>query len=186
MSINASHTACGVAVDKDSRELNDFYSTPPEAVEALLSVESFKGDIWEPACGKGHISKVLISHGYEVISTDLVDRGYGEPRIDFLMEYKGRAPNIITNPPFKNATDFIRKALELSTGKVAMLMRLQALEGLERRKLFESSPLKAVYVFSGRITMLRNDEAVKSSGMMATAWFLWSHGYDGKPTIGWL
>ena len=56
---------------------HDFYPTPPEAVRALLSVETFEGSIWEPACGDGAISKVLLEAGHEVVSTDLIDRGYG-------------------------------------------------------------------------------------------------------------
>ena len=56
---------------------HDFYPTPPEAIRALLSVETFEGSIWEPACGDGAISKVLLEAGHEVVSTDLIDRGYG-------------------------------------------------------------------------------------------------------------
>ena len=50
-----------------------------------MRVTTFRGDIYEPCCGQGHISKVLIENGYNVFSSDLVDRGYGTPRIDFLM-----------------------------------------------------------------------------------------------------
>lgn len=56
----------------------EFYPTPPEATRALLAAERFNGSIWEPACGQGHISKVLAEAGHEVISTDLVDYGYGQ------------------------------------------------------------------------------------------------------------
>lgn len=56
---------------------HDFYPTPPEAVRALLSVEAFEGSIWEPACGDGAISKVLLAAGFDVVSTDLIDRGFG-------------------------------------------------------------------------------------------------------------
>ena len=43
--------------------------------------------VWECACGEGHISKVLESHGYNVVSTDLVYRGYGRLNpCDFLLE----------------------------------------------------------------------------------------------------
>ncbi len=78
----------------------EFYPTPPEATRALLSVESFEGSIWEPACGDGAISKVLIEAGYEVISTDLIDRGYGAGGHDFLKSSRPLAKNIITNPPY--------------------------------------------------------------------------------------
>ena len=64
------------------RQKDDFYPTPPEAVEALLSVEKFIGDIWEPACGDGAISKVLeVEHN--VVSSDLNDYGFGKSGVDF-------------------------------------------------------------------------------------------------------
>lgn len=186
MPVRKQHSVCGVAIDKENREKDDFYSTPPEGTRALLAVEKFEGPIWEPACGEGHISKVLIESGYEVISSDLVERGYGESRVDFLMEWTPRAPNIITNPPFKNSTSFIKKALSLSTGKIALLMRLQALEGAERAAVYRESPLARVHVFSRRLTLLKNGNPIDSTGMMAIAWFVFEHGYMGKPTLGWI
>ena len=84
---------------RGDREKNDFYATPSQATEKLLQVEQFDGKIYEPCCGQGHISKVLIKNGYDVESTDLVDRGYGQSHIDFLMETNVR-DNIITNPPY--------------------------------------------------------------------------------------
>ena len=77
----------------------DFYATPPEATRALLSVEHFDGSIWEPACGDGAISRPLIAAGHEVVSTDLVDRGFGISGVDFMLERGPRAKHIITNPP---------------------------------------------------------------------------------------
>jgi hypothetical protein len=77
----------------------EFYPTPPEATRALLSVESFEGTVWEPACGDGAISKVLMAAGYQVVSTDLIDRGFGQGGCDFLKSTEPLARNIITNPP---------------------------------------------------------------------------------------
>jgi hypothetical protein len=82
------------------RAAYEFYPTPPEATRALLSVESFEGDIWEPACGDGAISKVLKASGYQVVSTDLIDRGYGAGGHNFLKSNTPLAKNIITNPPY--------------------------------------------------------------------------------------
>ena len=107
----------------DSREKNDFYATPEESTESLMRVTTFRGNIYEPCCGQGNISKVLIKNGYNVFSSDLVDRGYGTPRIDFLMETQ-KHDNIITNPPFKNALEFAEKAVELARYKVALLLKL--------------------------------------------------------------
>jgi hypothetical protein len=187
MSIAQSHRVTGVAVDHDNREKDDFYPTPPEGTEALLRVESFDGPIWEPACGDGAISRVLEAAGHTVISTDLVDRGFGEPRIDFLMEYRSRAPHIVTNPPFKMVAPFIRKSLELTTGKVAMLLRLACLEGGERDEIYESSPLARVWVFRRRLQFKRPGwEDTGAGGMLPFAWYVWEHGYTGKPTLGWI
>lgn len=77
----------------------DFYPTPPEGTRALLSVERFAGSIWEPACGNGAISKVLLAAGYNVVSTDLIHRGFGTGGINFLTQTSTRGRNIITNRP---------------------------------------------------------------------------------------
>ena len=186
VSVAQGHRVSGVAVDHANREKDDFYPTPPKATQALLSVGKFDGAIWEPACGDGAISIELIAAGYDVISSDLVDRDYAESRIDFLMEWQARAPNIVTNPPFKMVAPFIRHSLAMTTGKVAMLLRLQCLEGAERRKIYDSTPLARVHVFSNRLTMYRAGKPTGEGGMLAFAWSVWEHGYAGKPTLGWL
>lgn len=163
----------------------DFYPSPPEAFEELLKRETFTGTVWEPACGDGVVSKVFEAHGHTVKSTDLIYRGYGEGGHDFLFS-TSQADNIVTNPPFTLAEDFVWKALSCTTGKVVMLCKLQFLEGAKRKKMFEATPLKTVYVFSKRLTMTRNGEKMKNSGMIAFALFVWEHGYTGKPSIEWI
>ena len=67
------------------REQNDYYATDPKALEMLLEFESFGHYVWEPACGEGHLSTVLKNHGYNVKSSDLINRGYEDTEIaDFL------------------------------------------------------------------------------------------------------
>ena len=170
---------------------NDFYATPPESTIALLEREVFEGEVLEPACGAGHISEVLKSYGYETISTDLVDRGYGTGGVDFLNTEFKKVDNVVTNPPFKYAKEFIEKALEVSNKKVAMFCKIQLLEGVFRQEMFMNTPLKTVYVFSKRQNPLRNGSPVDENGKkwsstMCFAWFVWEHGYEGKPTIEWL
>lgn len=167
---------------------DDFHPTPPCATEALCDVERFIGAIWEPACGDGAISRVLEARGYDVVSTDLVERGYGQSRIDFLMEQRPMAPNIVTNPPFKNSEDFARQAVRLTTGKVAFLLRLVWLAGKSRGEFFRTAPLARVWVFSGRLPMMHRGgyEGPKSSSAIDFAWFVFEHGHEGAPDIGWL
>jgi hypothetical protein len=178
----------GARVGAGALRGDDFHETPREAVEALLSVEVFCGPIWEPACGRGAISQVLEEHGHEVISTDLVDRGYGRGGIDFLMEWQPLAPSIVTNPPFKLALEFARRACDLASDKVALLGRLAWLEGRARRKLFEITPLARVWIFSRRLPMMHRDGYVgpRSTSTIAYAWFVWERAHVGLPSVGWL
>lgn len=180
----------GTSVSRDRVE-NDYYATPTESTKALLNEENFVGNILEPCCGEGHISKVLKEYGYDVISNDLVDRGYGEYNQDYLTSTNLKADNVITNPPFKYAKEFVEKSLQDTTGKVAMFCKIQLLEGVSRKELFENTPLKTVYVFSKRQNPLRNGSPVDENGKkwsstMCFAWFVWEHGYEGNPEIKWL
>lgn len=124
------------------RQREDYYATEPKATEWLCKLERFDGRILEPSCGEGHMSRVLEAAGYEVVSRDLVDRGYGEVA-DFLaidnLEWDG---NIVTNPPYKYAQEFVEKALSIipKGKKVAMFLKLTFLEGKARRALFRSTP----------------------------------------------
>lgn len=124
------------------RQREDYYATEPKATEWLCKLERFEGRILEPSCGEGHISRVLEAAGYEVVSRDLVDRGYGEVA-DFLaidnLEWDG---NIVTNPPYKYAQEFVEKALSIipEGKKVAMFLKLTFLEGKARRSLFRTTP----------------------------------------------
>lgn len=168
------------------REDNDFYPTPAFVVEELLKREKFEGNIWECACGEGDISEVLLNQGYKVISTDLVDRGYGKMK-DFLTS-KIKSNNIITNPPYKFALDFVLKAKKQSSGKIAMFLKTVWLEGECRYDMFQDRdfPLKSIYQFSKRVSLFKNGKKMKNSGMIAYAWYVWDKNYKGKPTIEWI
>ena len=61
---------------EQDREKNDYYATDPIAVNKLLAVERPNRQIWECACGEGHLSRRLTEFGFKVHSTDIQDRGY--------------------------------------------------------------------------------------------------------------
>lgn len=133
---------------------------------------------------------MLETAGYNVTSTDLVDRGYGQGGRDFLLEQEG-AENIVTNPPFKLVEDFICHSVSLATRKVAILGRLGLLEGQERRKLWDAHPMSRVWVFSRRIACVKPgdpDYGTKGGkgGMIAYAWYVWERGCNRRPEIGWI
>jgi hypothetical protein len=180
----------GAALEHSApREANDFYATPAPTTRALLRVEQFEGAIWECACGDGAISRVLQDAGYEVVSTDLIDRGFGEGCRDFLMEPELLAPNVVTNPPFSEADDFTLRALSLGAEKVAILQRIAWLEGAARhQRLWARHPPARVWQFAKRQTLWRGGDpnAQDKGGTIAFAWFVWDVSHRGAPQLGWL
>lgn len=166
----------------------DFYATPPKAVKMLLELEVFNKNIWECACGLGHISEELKKNGHEVYSTDIVDRGYGNMTRDFMVGEHRWNGDIITNPPYCNGGEFVEKALAtINTGnKVAFLLRIQFLEGVKRRKMFDKFPPRKIYVASRNIRCARNGDFANATGNASTyAWFVWVKGNTDKPIIDW-
>jgi len=170
------------------REKNDYYATEPRVIGELLARETFSDFIWEPACGEGHLSKALKEKGKEVYSTDLIDRGFGNELGDFL-NWSTTLPtgDIITNPPYKYAQEFVEKAIQYTNNKVAMFLKLTFLEGQKRKKLFEKYPPKIIYVYSSRRKCALNGN-FEDTGSSAScyAWFVWQKGFAGKPTIEWI
>lgn len=170
------------------RQSEDYYATEPAATDWLCKLEKFSSPILEPSCGEGHISRQLIAHGYEVVSRDLVDRGYGEVA-DFLFfndeKWDG---DIITNPPYALAQEFVEKALQMvSDGhKVAMFLKLTFLAGQSRRAMFKNTPPRRIWVSSSRLKCAMNGD-FKAFGSSAVdyAWFVWEKGYKGHPEIRW-
>ncbi len=189
--VGARKHVLGIIPDAVNRAENDFYRTPPIATTRFLAVERFFGRTWEPACGDGAISEVLKAAGHDVVSSDLIDRGYGT-RADFLTApLPANALNIVTNPPYTHAEEFARRGLELLSpgGKLALLCRLLWLESKGRRSFFETSGLTNVWVFAGRINVARNGVDFGDGGeggMVAFAWYVWRVGYTGRPTLGWI
>lgn len=172
----------------EERADKDYYATEPAATEWLCQLEHFDGPILEPSCGEGHMSEVLKKYGYEVASRDLADRGYGEVA-DFLSpdntEWGG---DIITNPPYAFAQEFVEKALEIipEGRKVAMFLKLTFLEGKKRASMFQNYPPRKIYVSRSRLKCAKNGDFENSPGSATCyAWFVWEKGYTGHPEIRW-
>ncbi len=183
---NKALSIVGSSRNNGDREVDDFYPTPAYAVEELLKRETFIGNIWECACGDGAISEVFKNKGFEVHSTDLINRGYGT-EMDFLQS-DFVADNIITNPPYKLALDFVLHAKKLSNKKIAMFLKTVWLESENRYTMFQDTEysLKTVYQFSKRVSLYKGGVKMKNSGMIAYAWYVWDKEYKGKPTIEWI
>lgn len=175
---------------KEEREVNDYYATDPRTIKPLFENESFSGVIWECACGEGHLSDEIGKFHGQVYATDLIDRGYStHGSIDFLKVNSKWDGDIITNPPYKYAQQFIEKALEIirNGNKVAMFLKIQFLEGQKRYELFRKYPPKVVYVFSKRQSCAKNgDFKNMKGGAVAFAWFVWVKGFKGDTIIKWI
>ena len=172
------------------REQNDYYATEPKAVRLLLEIEEFdkQKQIWECACGQGHLSNEMISLGYNVYSSDKIDRSFGHVE-DFSTSSKtSYNGNIITNPPYKFANEFIVKSLSIleKDSKLALFLPIRYLEGKQRRKIFEKYPPKTIYVSSSRIKCAINGEFNEMKGSAVSyAWFIWQKGFVGNTTLKW-
>lgn len=171
------------------RQSEDYYATEPRAVELLLEQEEFAPHIWECASGEGHIAKVLLKHGYIVRQSDIIKRTPETEFHDFLgMGIEDWGGDIITNPPYRYAQEFVERALQ-SVGegrKVAMFLRLLFLEGKARRALFEANPPKTIYVASGRLKCMLNGIDNMGGSAVAYAWFVWEKGYKGNTIVKWI
>jgi len=177
------------------RQVHDYYATSPVAVDYLFHVigNDLSGSVWECACGAGHLSKRMHELRPDLIikNSDIHDRGFPCEIIDFLKYHNPNSfdGDIITNPPYRYAQQFVQKALQtVCSGRlVCMFLKLTFLEGKSRRRLFAAYPPKTVYVFSHCIKCAINGNfnAIQSSAV-AYAWFVWQKGFCGETVLKWL
>lgn len=166
---------------KGDRQANDFYASTPECVTSFLALERqhLAGKrVLEPCCGDGAISKILIADGFDVVSTDLVDRGYGQGGVDFLMTFTTDCTAIVTNPPFNLSEKFIWHALEdLQVEYLALLLKSQYWHSKKRLPLFQKHPPAVVYPMTWRPDFLN-----KGAPTMDCQWTVWDRARPG-PTL---
>lgn len=163
----------------------DLYCTHPDAVTELLKIEKFNPYVWECCDGLGHMSNVLIQSGYNVRRSDILTRSRNIEQIDFLNFQGTWVGDIITNPPYSHAIQFVRKAIEVIPRgyKVAMFLRTLFLESKARKELFKQHPPKRIWVSSRRIPCGINGEFGASA--QSYSWYIWEKGYSGDTIINW-
>ena len=180
---------------KAERQKNDYYATNPNALTLFLdklredNIE-LNHEIWEPACGEGHLSKILIGEGYDVFSSDLIYRGYGKGDIDFINNNHIKCNgDILTNPPFKLAEKFVETGMNKigRKQKLLLFLKIQFLEGQKRKKLFQKYKPNYVYCYSARQLCAKNGEFKKyNSTTQFYCWIIWNKGFDGDTIIKWI
>lgn len=167
------------------RDVNDWYVEPAWCVQVLLDRVRFTGSIHDPCCGSGTIPQVTGGTG-----GDLVDRGFGYPVADFLLDgvtYE----NIVMNPPYGKALEFIEHAFIHTRYKVAALVQTKFLSSQKRYWLFNRPETERVIMFSTRPSMppgkmlMEHGEGIRGNGSIDYCWVVWDHAHDGPCTIEW-
>lgn len=190
---------------------HDYYATSPLALELFSPHYPIAHKVFEPSCGEGHLSKWLVGHGHDVLSTDLVDRGYGFGGIDFFKvggvdmfgDYQGtkllkdwadgETFDILTNPPYNVSLKYVLHAIDLipDDGHVLMFLKTSWLEGKQRKEqLFDVNPPRYLFQFSGRMVCAPNgdfDKMKKVGSAVAYAWYVFNKtNPERKCELKWL
>lgn len=177
------------------RDEYDWYVEPRECSRALFTVERFEGVVWDPACGSGRIVQQAKALGLDAVGTDVVHRSsYCLRKLDFLKDGQiSDFGNIVTNPPFSDAEEFIRRALKIVPhgGKIAAILPIVWLTGFStKRNWLPISPLRKVFPLSPRPSMPpgRVIEAGErpGNGTKDYCWLLWQVGYTGSAEVVFL
>jgi hypothetical protein len=136
---------------------------------------------------QGALSRLLSEVGHKVISTDLVDRGFGVVGVNFLEEQELRAPNIVTNPPFSLWGAFAEHALRLGARKVVLMHKQTILGNVGTSNVMEGSGLARVLLAKRRVAILPPGavDLGHSPRGGSFAWYVWERGHVGDPTMKW-
>lgn len=179
------------------REGFEYYAIPADAVADILQREPLSGSILDPSAGQGQLVKALKNYypNSDIVGTDLAERendGSITCGIDFLTyDYGRKFDNIVMNPIFGIAKEYIERALKMANKRVYCFLKINFLEGVGRKDFLENSPLHYIYVFSRRVSPLKNGCEVNEQGKdwhstMCFAWYIWDLDYTGEPIIRWI
>lgn len=188
---NTSHAVMSQRVE--AADSPDDFPTPPWAsralIEHVIGSEPVAGlSCLEPACGAGHMVKVLREYFDEVRFSDAHDYGFGPTR-DFLSyPYETNAVDwVITNPPFRLAEEFVQRSLKVARRGVAMLVRTVFLESVGRyERLFRDTPPTKFAQFVERVPMVRGRLDAKASTATGYAWLVWDHSDKKTSEVIWI
>jgi predicted RNA methylase len=189
---NMTHAVMAQRVEpKDSA---DDFPTQPWATRALI--EHVLNDrhtlktktCLEPACGGGHMAKVLKEYFKSVACSDAYSYGYGDVR-DFLHHpFASRSVDwVITNPPFRMSEEFVLRALDVARDGVAIFARSVFIESVKRyRNLFEHTPPSKFAQFTERVPLIKGRLDKNASTATSYAWLVWEKGANDHPRLMWI
>ncbi|MEQ9518474.1 MAG: hypothetical protein RLN89_03435 [Parvibaculum sp.] len=177
-----------VGAKAEPKETDEHYDTPTEGTLAFLYAErrhiQAHGDwVWECACGRGAMARVLGADGFNVHATTLRDRGWGKTGVDFLKtrSLTGLPRTIITNPPFSQTDAFIRHAHILGADYLALLLPSTFFQATARAG---RDDLQQLYPPSLHLPLgFRLDFERKGAPVMSCSWFVWDRNRPGNPSF---
>jgi hypothetical protein len=190
---NKSHAVMSQRVE--AADSPDDFPTPPWATRGLIEhVLDDKNALaaltcLEPACGAGHMAKVLKEYFGEVICADAYSYGYGPIRNFLTNPYATNSCDwVITNPPFRLAEEFVLRALAVARVGVAVLARTVFLESVGRYDaIFEANPPTKFAQFCERVPMLRGRLEKSATTATGYAWFVWEkETHAAAPRLMWI
>lgn len=180
----------------------DDFPTPPWATRALIEhvlappesgLDYFKTrTVWEPACNRGHMAAPLSEYFGRVWTSDIKDYGWADQMSveDFLMPIAGARTHdwIITNPPFRLASQFAQRCLTIAPRDgFALLTRTSFLEGVARyQSLFRKYPPTIIAQFAERVPMVEGRCDPEASTATSYCWLVWDRGVSGAPEFVWI
>jgi hypothetical protein len=175
-------------IDIWQRDKHDHYVEPRWVSERLFDVESFVGEIVDPACGFGNIVEAARAHGYSASGRDIVDRGFPGTIVQDFMDCSDRLDNIACNIPFDIAPEFTQHALKLIRYKLAIIFPVARLNAAHH--WLEQMPLMSVWLLTPRPSMppghiIAAGEKPRG-GKMDYCWLIFSIGHVGMPELRWL
>jgi hypothetical protein len=167
----------------------DAYMTPKEAVRALMAVERLPKSIADPCCGDGGLLETLRAGGHVVYGSDIADYGWPHAKIrDYLAGPIAMGDTaIVTNPPYRLAEEFIRKAISDGARRHAWLLRTNFLESVGRLPLWREHPPARIWISSRRLPMIHRHgwNGPKSSSNVAYAWYIWDAASNDRCKVDW-
>lgn len=174
------------------RDPLDYDPTPPDATAAFLSAEGDRireigGQVWEPAVGGGHMANELQRQGFDVIGSDIVDRGWPGTQIRPFYDWtEAPADIIITNPPYNeiNARDghgrWLKHIEGLGVRYCAMLLNWDwiaaRINGMD--ELHRTFPVSRAYVCTWKIDFRGGGSPPQRNG-----WLVWDADWQGETVL---
>jgi hypothetical protein len=189
---NTSHAVMAQRIEP--QDSPDDFPTPPWATRALIEhiipnkEELRKLTCLEPACGAGHMAKVLHEYFGDVQSADAYEYGYGEIRDFLTFPYKDNSADwVITNPPFRLAEEFVMQAIRIARRGIAILARSVFLESVGRYDgIFRNMPPTKFAQFVERVPMVKGRLDRKATTATGYAWLVWEKSASGLPRLMWV